>query len=86
MINQAQQKHSENKDEEAISLIKTAVNSCEEILKESKTRVPKLQNLTLGVYLPIIISVVALLLSALAVLIIMYVRRGKKLKDITRYI
>ncbi len=73
LINQAKEKQSTGSNQEAVNIIESAVDSCKQILKESKTRVPKLKTIpSLEIFLPVIISIVALMALTIVILVVMY--------------
>ena len=73
LIDQAKEKQTTGNNQEAVNIIESAVDSCKQILKESKTRVPKLRTLpSLETFLPIIISLIVLMALVIVILVVMY--------------
>ena len=76
LINQAKQKQLQNKEDEAISIIQSAVNSCSTLLKESKTRIPQVSiKPRIYLYIPLVIGLFVLLMTISVILFVLYKRK-----------
>ena len=75
LITRAESEHSQGNDALAIALIEGAVQSCSEILQDSGIRIPSIPERTLKIFLPVSLSIIALLMAIIIVLYYLYKRK-----------
>lgn len=76
LIDQAKQKQIQKKEDEASNLIQSAIQSCTNILKESKTRIPQvIVKPKIYFYIPLVLGLLALFFVITIILFILYKRK-----------